>query len=337
MKKEVPAYLPDVVPSFLEEAFSLKALTRLKHVGMHCGLEYSSFPYFQSVLPYSRYQHSLGCALLAYRFSNDSKIALAAAFHDVATPVFAHVIDFLRGDYEKQDATEAPTSALLRNDEEVLAYLEKHHLRVEDVEDYHRYPIADNDAPKLSCDRLEYSLSNFLNFHVLSLNEVKGLLDDLCLEKNEFGEEEIMFSSLESASKFGEAMLVNADMYTRNEDRFAMEALSRAIAGAIRKGDLNESDLMEDEVIFLKKWLSSPSAHLFKTYQRLYEVTTSPKPGVEPLFSAKIKTKKRYIDPYVKGKGRLSSLSIDFKRKLLEFLQKDFDETLYGYVLEEGI
>ena len=35
-------------------------------------------------------------------------------------------------------------------------------IKIEEVEDYHLYPIADNDTPKLSSDRLEYSLSNAL-------------------------------------------------------------------------------------------------------------------------------------------------------------------------------
>ena len=34
---------------------------------------------------------------------------VAALLHDIATPVFAHVIDFLNNDYEKQESTEAET------------------------------------------------------------------------------------------------------------------------------------------------------------------------------------------------------------------------------------
>ena len=33
-------------------------------------------------------------------------------------------------------------------------------IKVEEISDYHIYPIADNDTPKLSADRFEYTFSN---------------------------------------------------------------------------------------------------------------------------------------------------------------------------------
>ncbi len=46
--------------------------------------------------------------------------------------------------------------------------LTRDNIRVEEVLDYHIYPIADNDTPKLSADRLEYALSG-------GLYQVKGV------------------------------------------------------------------------------------------------------------------------------------------------------------------
>ena len=41
------------------------AMQRLKHVGMHCGCEYTAHPiYRDAVAPYSRYTHSLGTAAI---------------------------------------------------------------------------------------------------------------------------------------------------------------------------------------------------------------------------------------------------------------------------------
>ena len=334
VNRELPPYLSSqTIPDYLREAMSLPFLRRLLDVGMHCGLEYTSYPYFSKVEPYNRFEHSVGVALLCLRFSSDPKVALAGLFHDISTPCFAHVIDFLEGDHEKQEATESKTEAMLKEDPGVLAFLTKLGIPLESVSDYHRYPIADNDAPRLSCDRLEYTLSNFLHFGVYPLSIVEGMLDDLCLTRNEDGEEEIAFLSLESALLFGKGMLKNADMYTRDEDRFAMEALSRLLRSCLKDGTLVPSDLYGVESALIEKLLSSPRKKDWLAYRGLSLVTREPldQEGMSLLFSSSIKTKKRFIDPLVKGKGRLSSLSKEFASDLSAFLALSFDSPLWGY------
>lgn len=43
-----------------------------------------------------------------------------------------------------------------------MKLLNRDNIKLEEVIDYHIYPIADNDSPKLSADRLEYTLSDGL-------------------------------------------------------------------------------------------------------------------------------------------------------------------------------
>ena len=84
------------------------AMQRLKHVGMHCGCEYTAYPiYRKATAPYSRYTHSLGTAAIVWHFMRDLKQAVAAMLHDIATPAFAHVVDFLNGDHLRQESTES--------------------------------------------------------------------------------------------------------------------------------------------------------------------------------------------------------------------------------------
>lgn len=45
-----------------------------------------------------------------------------------------------------------------------MELLERDNIKVDEVDDYHIYPIADNDTPKLSADRLEYTFTNGLYF-----------------------------------------------------------------------------------------------------------------------------------------------------------------------------
>ena len=74
------------IPVFLVESLLSPAMKRIEHVGMHCGMEYTSFPIYKDLAPYSRGFHSLGVALITYRFTKDRKQALAGLFHDIAPP-----------------------------------------------------------------------------------------------------------------------------------------------------------------------------------------------------------------------------------------------------------
>ena len=180
-------------PAFLRRLCDTPPLRRLADVGMNCGCEYTAFPRFASIGRYTRLEHSLGAALIVWRFTRDEKQAAAALLHDIATPVFAHVVDFLRGDYLEQTATECGTAELIRTSAEIGEILRELSLCAGDVEDYHRYPIADNDSPRLSADRLDYTCGNAVNFGLSTREELGELLADLRVGENEYGEAELVF------------------------------------------------------------------------------------------------------------------------------------------------
>ena len=59
-------------------------------------------------------------------------------------------------------------------------------IKVEEISDYHIYPIADNDTPQLSADRLEYTLSNGLGVRMKlwNLDEVREIYQNIEVQKN---------------------------------------------------------------------------------------------------------------------------------------------------------
>ncbi|MFR3922543.1 MAG: hypothetical protein ACLTYN_11880 [Dysosmobacter welbionis] len=150
-------YHPEI-PEFLRRLAETPPMARLRQVGMNCGCEYTSFPRFAGWVPYSRFDHSVGVGLIVWHFTGDLRQSAAGLLHDAATPAFAHVVDFLHGDHLHQESTEARTAELIETSPELQALLKEYGLTTEDVADYHRYPIADNDSPQLSADRLEYTL-----------------------------------------------------------------------------------------------------------------------------------------------------------------------------------
>lgn len=313
---------------YLDSFICVKEFQRLKDVGMACGLEYTSFPFFKDLFRYTRYDHSIGVSLLLTRFTDDIRIIIAGLYHDIATPCFSHVIDFLNHDNERQESTEEKTSSIIHGSEEIQKLLQEYHLKEEDINDYHKYPLSDNDTPRLSADRLEYHIGNALQYHNLTLEEIKDILDDLTVLENEEGQKEIGFRSQKACTVFLKASLFNSGVYIADIDRYSMEILSRILKEDIDLGIITLDDLYGKETDLISELESDPrSKKTFDCFRSLDTLYSSPTPLDGYL---QIKAKKRYVNPLVKGKGRILDLDSDLRKETDDFLRKDFSVYLKG-------
>ena len=152
--------LSDEIPDFLLDYINTPEMQRLAGISRSCGTIYSKM-YSHSIW-YSTLDHSVGVALIIWNFTKNQKQTLAGLFHDISTPVFQHTIDFMNGDYEKQESTEELTTKVITESTEIMRLLKRDGIKVEEIDNYHMYPIADNDAPGLASDRLEYTFSDGL-------------------------------------------------------------------------------------------------------------------------------------------------------------------------------
>ena len=330
-------YSPDV-PGFLREAAESPELIRLKEVGMNCGCEYTSFPRFRDLAPYSRYAHSVGVGHITWRFTGDARASLAALAHDIATPCFAHVIDFLNGDYLRQESTEDGTARLIGSSGAIQRVLRALGLHTADVSDYHAYPIADNDTPRLSADRLEYTLGNLVNFGLSSLDEVRAMYENLRVAANEDGAPELAFRDADAARRFALLALECSRIYVSDADRVAMQYLAELLGEAIAAGVVARADLwgtepeliarLEADPIFREKW---------RAYRALNATERRAAPGLARAGEGWriIPAKKRWIDPLVCPPGseavRVSAISPDFARAARSFLEQSQAETIRAF------
>ncbi len=322
----VTKLLKEEIPSFLTDLLTVPPLERLKDVGMNCGVEYMSFPFFKKLKPYSRYYHSLNVALIIYHFTHDEKQTIAGLFHDIATPCFAHVVDFMNKDYLKQESTEKDTEEIIRSSEQIQNILTKLALKTKDVSNYHLYPIADNDSPRLSSDRLEYTLSNIYNYGFATLAQVGSFYDDLLVAKNEFGNDELCFRNLDTALSFSLFSLKCSRVYISDEDRGSMQALALILRKAIDLKVISYQDLyLKEKELISKLRENDLTKKDFTDYLNLKTVKRSRSYLPLEKYCFNIKAKKRYIDPYVFKKGRLSSISLDYKKEVSSFLNEDTD------------
>ena len=316
----LPFYCNDT-PAFIREIADTAVMRRLKNVGMNCGVEYTRFPLFRHIGAYSRYDHSIGAGLITWRFTGDRAASAAALLHDVATPVFAHTVDFLNGDLERQESTETRTAAVIASSRELAAVLEKYGLNAGDVDDYHRYPVADNDTPKLAADRLEYTLGNIVNFGFAGVNEAARLYADLTAGKNEHGETELMFRTPETAETFALLAMKCSRVYVSPEDRYAMQRLSELLKMAVDRGVIAPDDLETDEPAVIGRLMSDEMTKAgWEQYRSLSHMTD---PASYPELARVIPAKKRRIDPFVRDRGRVSMLSESFRNEMNAFMEED--------------
>lgn len=313
------------IPNFIIDFLDVKELKRLNNIGMNCGCEYTSFEKFKNCKKYSRFTHSVGVALIIWNFTKNIKQSLSGLFHDISTPVFAHTIDFLNRDFEKQESTEENTKEIIENSKEITNLLKKYNLDVVDVCDYHIYEIADNKSPKLSADRLEYSLGNMLNYGFCKFEDVEKFYNNLVVSKNEFLENEIVFKDKIVAYEFSKMIIKNSNLYVSDEDRASMQYLSEIIKFSILKNILTKKDLYEDEIYVIEKLKNNKeSLKLWNEYTSFKKVFKSSKK--ENLDNPmKVSSKRRYIDAYVENIGRVSSIYKDIFYEFEKIKNLKFD------------
>ncbi len=327
MNKTVTKIFHNTLPSFLGAYLQSDAMQRLKGVDMNCGVNYTSFPLFAVKEPYTRFEHSLNTALIAWHFSRDPRQALATLFHDIATPAFAHVVDFLHGDHLRQESTEEKTAEIIQKDEGIMAQLARDGIAFADICDYHRYPICDNDSPRLSADRMEYTFSNLLRYRLADTAAIRKMYEDIRVTKNEEGIDELAFQSPELAVLFAGYALRCGRIYSSSEHRFAMEALAGILKRAIDADVISVEDLYTDEASVIHKLQNSFLKDDWRKYTKLkaVHVLTGYEPG-----ALRVDAKKRYIDPLVIGKGRCRDLDPQLKNNINAFLSEDYNVFLKG-------
>lgn len=191
------------IPEFLKKYLTLDIIVRLKGISLLCGMEYASKAAYDFDISVSRYDHVLNTALITWNLTHDKKATLAALFHDVASPTFSHVIDYMNGDYKNQESTEEKTSEILLSSLELRKMLALDNIDIEDILDFKKYSVVDLPRPHMCADRLENTISTSMGWiKNIKFIDIKKILDSVYLEINEDGLEEIAFKDEDVALYF---------------------------------------------------------------------------------------------------------------------------------------
>ena len=314
-------------PEWLNDYIETKELLKQRYISMTCGTIYSDL--FESEFFFSSLDHSVAVALIVWHFTHDKKQTLSGLFHDIATPVFKHCVDFLNGDYMTQESTEDLTSKIISSSKEIMDLLKRDNIKLEEVDDYHIYPVADNDTPKLSADRLEYSLSNaLLTNKLLNIDEIKKIYNDVILDKDEDGTLELSFKSKDTALEFVKITSKLTIIYREDRTRYSMQLLADIIKKLNEDRLITKEDLYnmkESEVIEIIE--NSKYKEIFNIWKNAKNVKVS-KEKPKNVYFVHHGAKIRYIDPLV-NKKRISSISEEAKKEIDKNLLYDMNNYVY--------
>jgi hypothetical protein len=318
-RKEYFAVLSPNFPEWLLDYIDTTEMQRLSGISMLCGTDYSKIYNYKSFN--STLDHSVGVALMIWNFTKDKKQTLAGLFHDIATPTFKHCIDFMNGDSEHQESTEELTEQIIRSSKKIMSLLEKDNISVSEVCDYHIYPIADNNTPRLSADRFEYTFSNSLVLYgAFTLADIKRFYEDIVVAKNEDNVDELAFKTPEIGKEFLLKTLPIFATYDSDPNRTIMQFYadilkSLSIKGLISVNDLytmSEADVNNLILNCGDKYLSQA----FINFQNATSVFGSEEP-VSNKYCISVKGKKRYIVPLVLENGKAVRITeIDTESKV---------------------
>ena len=232
------------MPLFLRKYFECPSLNRLMKVGYFCGMDFASKSVYNFDEYISRFDHSLTTSLLTYKVTNDKTMTVAALFHDVATPCFSHVIDYMNEDYEKQESTEELTEDIIKNDKYLLKCLKEDNIDVDNIINFKNFSIVDNDRPKCCADRLDgVILTGIAWTKNVTKDDIKKIINDVRVFKNEDNEDEIGFNNRDIVSKIIDVSK-SIDLYCHtNEDNYMMHLLANITKLSIDKGYITYDDL----------------------------------------------------------------------------------------------
>ena len=261
-------------------------------------MDYASKDIYNFLEYVSRYDHSITTAKLTWYLKNDFNAMLAALYHDIATPCFSHVIDYMNKDYATQSSTEEKTKEILENDLYLLTCLKVDKINLEDIIDFKKYSIVDLERPSLCADRLDgIFLSSLFWTQKMKINDIKNILDNTTIYQNKNHEDEIGFKNYD----VGQLVLQNNDLIDlychSNEDNYMMELLAKITKYSIKKNIITYDDLyLLSEQDLINKLLNSNDEIILSLWQKF---TTIKQKDIIKIDLPNVK--KRIINPLING------------------------------------
>ncbi len=294
----------EILHPVIAELINSQALQRLKRIN-----QYGPLYLRDRKLDTTRFEHSVGCAILLQRFSAPVEAQAAGLLHDVSHGAFSHLVDYIFDNHKAQDWHDKIFEKVVLNSD-VPAILKKHGLDADFVCDKDMWRIATQALPDLSADKIDYGLRDSVLCGFIKKEDASYLLDNLTIEHGEW-----CFTTVMAARMF--AMTFNNTCEKLWTDPFwttFMQKFAEIIKAALKSGTLASEDLhLTDDAVLQKLMQDPPSASAIEKLM-LMDIEES-----DSDWDIHVTNKARICNPKIISGGhfiRLSEVDDDFKEKL---------------------
>lgn len=197
---------------------------------------------------FSRFDHSAGVMVLLRNLGTLLNEQVAGLLHDSSHTAFSHLIDWVLQTQERQDYQDKTLADFLTKSE-VPAILSRHGLQLEEVIDHHRFPLLEQEAPKLCADRVDYALRELVVRNGPPARLVPEMVAGLTVL-----DKQIIFNDLHPARCFGWNYRNLQQKSWGSRERCIRNFLfARVLREAMAKGALTLDDFWQDDTYVLQK------------------------------------------------------------------------------------
>lgn len=165
-------------------------------------------------------------------------------------------------------------------------------------------------------------------YHLLTLDEVKKIYNDLEIEKNEYDEIELGFKTKAIARKFVKVTSQMSVAYRDSRARFSNQLIADILKSLKNGGEITVEELYdkkESDIIGIIE--NSKYKDIWNIWQKAKKVNTS-KTKPEDIYYVHQKVKVRYIDPLCNGE-RMSKICKIAKNAIDKNLSYSMDDYIY--------
>lgn len=320
-------------PEFIDKYIELPELKRLAGIGQFCGCDYTKI--YNIKYWYSRLDHSIACALMAWRFTHDKTQTLISLFHDLGTPAFSHCIDFLMNDHVNQESSERNVFDVLSSSNKVKEYFAQDNFNINELNNIDKYTIIENKRPKLCVDRLDGVLhTGLIWIGFWNIKDIEHIYKNIDVLINEYGEQEIGFIDKTVCEKFFEGVYKYSIALQQNEDKYTMQFVADYLKDAIASNYIKLNDLYYTSEAEIISKISKMDESRWNKFNSATNVIGTDEIPVHTYYVS-VDAKKRYVTPLVNINDNSDNVRInDISNECDKLLEsyKNFNDSKYAYI-----
>ncbi len=323
------------IPSYLCNLADLKEFDRIKNISKNEGIELTKFNLFQ--YRYTRFDHAFGMSIILDKFLGNISTSLKALLKELSKPCFSYSKEYLIDYFGIKDFKEPELNTNFTASKVVTDLILNKGVLLEDIFKSNDDFLIFAKFPYLSCENLEYVLSNGYLLNICDLKEISELYNWITIDKNEDGEDEFCFTNIQMAYKFFRLSLEVGKKLRSYEFKITKSLIADVLMLMVRREDIALNDLYnlsENEIVARGNQCSDKRiregweeiVNLNKVYTRFNPTNDKQK------YCVKLDEKPFYIDPLVKTKAgvfRLSGLDKNAESDCEAYFATDTDMYMY--------